>query len=307
VDAFCEYADVVSRALGDRVRYWTTLNEPFVSAFVGYEEGRHAPGHTDLHEALVASHHLLLAHGHAVPVIRANVPDAEVGITLNFSPQAAASPSVADRDAANWKDGYINRWFLDPLVGRGYPGDMVKGFDDALEFVQPGDLEKIATPIDFLGVNYYTRNIARSKTLSEEENAPVIVHPNEEHTEMGWEVYPDGLYDILGRLRFGYGFPAIYITENGAAYKDQVGPDGQVDDPERLSYIKRHLQQVGRAIDCGVPVKGYFAWSLMDNFEWAYGYSKRFGLIYVDFETQQRILKSSAKWYGQVIRGNAIN
>jgi beta-glucosidase len=306
VDAFCEYADVVSRALGDRVKFWTTLNEPQVSAFVGYQEGRHAPGHTDLHEALGASHHLLLAHGQAVPVIRANVPGAQVGITLNFSPQVPASPSVADRDAANWADGHINRWFLDPLVGRGYPGDMVKGFGDEMEFVQPGDLETISTPIDFLGVNYYTRNIARSKVVSEKENAPVIVQPNEEHTEMGWEVYPDGLYDILGRLHFGYGFPAIYITENGAAYKDQVGSDGQVDDPARLSYIKRHLEKVSQAIDIGVPVKGYFAWSLLDNFEWAFGYSKRFGLIYVDFETQERILKSSAKWYGQVIRENAI-
>ena len=229
-----------------------------------------------------------------------------MGITLNFSPQVPASPSVADRDAANWADGHINRWFLDPLVGRGYPGDMVKGFGDEMEFVQPGDLETISTPIDFLGVNYYTRNIARSKVVSEKENAPVIVQPNEEHTEMGWEVYPDGLYDILGRLHFGYGFPAIYITENGAAYKDQVGSDGQVDDPARLSYIKRHLEKVSQAIDIGVPVKGYFAWSLLDNFEWAFGYSKRFGLIYVDFETQERILKSSAKWYGQVIRENAI-
>jgi beta-glucosidase len=306
VDAFCEYTDVLSRALGDRVKYWTTLNEPFVSAFVGYEEGRHAPGHSDLHEALAASHHLLLAHGQAVPVIRANVPGAQVGITLNFSPQVPASPSVADRDAANWADGHINRWFLDPLVGRGYPGDMVKGLGDEMDFVQPGDLETISTPIDFLGVNYYTRNIARSKVVSEKENAPVTVHPNDEHTEMGWEVYPDGLYNILGRLHFEYGFPAIYITENGAAYKDQVGPDGLVDDPARLSYIKRHLEKVCQAIDIGVPVKGYFAWSLMDNFEWAFGYSKRFGLIYVDFETQERILKSSAKWYGQVIRENAI-
>ncbi len=307
VDAFCDFADVLSRALGDRVKYWTTLNEPFVSAFVGYEEGRHAPGHTDLHEALGASHHLLLAHGQAVPVIRANVPGAKVGITLNFSPQAAASPSVADRDAANWADGHINRWFLDPLAGRGYPGDMVKGFGDEMEFVQPADLETISTPIDFLGVNYYTRNIARSKDVGEKENAPVTAHPNEEHTEMGWEVYPDGLYNILGRLHFEYGFPAIYITENGAAYKDQVGPDGRVDDPARLSYIKRHLEKVSQAIDIGVPVKGYFAWSLMDNFEWAFGYSKRFGLIYVDFETQKRILKSSAKWYGQVISANALD
>jgi beta-glucosidase len=306
VEAFCEYAYAVSRALGDRVRYWTTLNEPYVSAFVGYHEGRHAPGHSNLHEALAASHHLLLAHGQAMPVIRANVSEAIVGITLNYGPQAPASPSAVDRDAANWKDGNINRWFLDPLVGRGYPADMVKGFGDPLEFVQPGDLETISTPVDFLGVNYYTRGIIRSTAVSEEQNAPRSVFPNDEHTEMGWEVYPDGLFQTLGRLHFAYGFPAIYITENGAAYKDQVGPDGQLEDPARLRYIQRHLEKVGQAIAIGVPVRGYFAWSLLDNFEWAFGYSKRFGLIYVDYATQQRIPKASARWYGQVIRENAI-
>jgi beta-glucosidase len=161
--------------------------------------------------------------------------------------------------------------------------------------------------VDFVGVNYYTRSIVRSSQVSEEENAKREVFPNEEHTEMGWEVYPDGIYNLLGRLHFDYDFPAIYITENGAAYPDAVASDGQVDDPARLSYIKRHLQQVHRAIEIGVPVKGYFAWSLMDNFEWSYGFTKRFGLIYVDYETQQRIPKSSARWYGQVIRENTVD
>jgi len=307
VDAFSQYTEVVSRELGDRVKNWITLNEPYVSAFVAYREGRHAPGHTNLHEALAASHHLLLSHGMAVPIIRTNSPDANVGITLNLSPQVAASPSVADRAQATWMDGYINRWFLDPLVGRAYPQDMVNGFGDAMEFVQVGDSETISAPIDFLGVNYYTRGIARSSQVSEEENAPRTVFPNDEFTEMGWEVYPDGMYQILGRLHFDYNFPAIYITENGVAFKDQVSPEGQVDDPARLSYIKRHLEKVNQAIAIGAPVKGYFAWSLLDNFEWAYGYTKRFGLIYVDYETKQRIPKSSAKWYGQVIRANAID
>lgn len=306
VDAFLEYADVVSRALGDRVKNWITFNEPFVSAFVGYEEGRHAPGVKDLHAAIAASHHLLLSHGLAVPIIRKNSPDASVGITLNLTPQEPASPSAADREAAVWRDGYINRWFLDPLIGRGYPQDMVNAFGSGMEFVQNGDLETIAVPIDFLGVNYYARGINRSTKISEEENAPRIVFPNEEHTEMGWEVYPEGIYKTLGRLYFDYAFPAIYITENGAAFVDEVNADGQVDDPARLSYIRRHLQQVHRAIEIGVPVKGYFAWSLLDNFEWAFGYSKRFGLIYVDYETQQRIPKSSAKWYGQVTRANSV-
>jgi beta-glucosidase len=305
-DAFVEYTDIVSRALGDRVKNWITLNEPWVSAFVGYELGRHAPGHIDMHEALAASHHLLLSHGLAVPVIRRNCADANVGITLNFSPQVPASPSVADRDAANWMDGYINRFFLDPLVGRGYPQDMASAFDNPMTFVQLGDLTVISSPVDFIGVNYYTRNIARSEKVSEGENAPRTVFRGDEITEMDWEVYPEGLYKILGRLYFDYDFPAIYITENGAAFNDVVGADGEVDDPARLSYIKRHLQQVHRAIEAGIPVKGYFAWSLMDNFEWGFGYSKRFGLIHVDYKTQKRTFKSSAKWYRQVIQHNNL-
>jgi beta-glucosidase len=307
VDAFVEYADVVSRALGDRVANWTTFNEPFVSAFVGYLEERHAPGIKDKHQALAASHHLLLSHGKAVPVIRGNCPDAQVGITLNLHQAMAASNSAADRAKAYFDDGRINRWFLDPVAGRGYPQDVVQAYGNEMKFVQDGDLGQIAIPIDFLGINYYMRGISRSTAIPEDENAPQTVFRRDETTAMGWEVYPEGIYNLLGRLHFDYDFPAIYITENGAAFPDKVGSDGQVDDPARLSYIKRHLQQVHRAIEIGVPVKGYFAWSLLDNFEWAYGYTKRFGLIYVDYETQQRILKSSGKWYGQVIRANALD
>ena len=305
-DAFVEYADVVSRTLGDRVKNWITLNEPWVSAFVGYRYGRHAPGHTDVSEAIAASHHLLLAHGQAVPVIRNNCPDAKVGIVLNLTPQVPASPSVADKKEATWMDGYINRWFLDPLVGRGYPQDMVSGFGNAMEFVKPGDLEIISTPVDFLGVNYYMRNIARAGNVSEIDNAPRTVFRGDEITEMDWEVYPEGIYNVLDRLHLDYSFPAIYITENGAAYKDDISSDGRVDDPARLSYIKRHLEMVKKAILVGVPVKGYFVWSLLDNFEWGFGYSKRFGIVYVDNQTQQRIPKSSAKWYTQVVRENAL-
>ncbi|MBE0669076.1 MAG: beta-glucosidase [Anaerolineales bacterium] len=305
VDAFVEYADVVSRALGDRVKNWITLNEPWVSAFVGYKDGRHAPGHTNLDEALAASHHLLLAHGRAVPVIRSNSRDSNVGITLNLSPKYPASPSVADRAAATSDDGYLNRWFLDPLVGRGYPQDTVRQHGTDMAFVQDGDLEAIAVPLDFVGVNYYTRNIVRSEKVSEAENVPQTVFRGDEITEMDWEVFPEGLYKILGRLYFDYNFPVIHITENGAAFVDNVNADGEVDDPERLSYIQRHLQQVHRAIEAGIPVKGYFAWSLMDNFEWGFGYSKRFGLVYVDYKTQKRIVKSSAKWYQQAIEQNS--
>jgi len=307
VDAFVEYAATVSRSLGDRVRNWITLNEPFVSAFVGYQWGRHAPGHRDLHEALAASHHLMLSHALALPVIRQNSPGASVGITLNLSPQVAASPSAEDQAQALWQDGHVNRWFLDPLAGRGYPEDMVTGHGDALAFVRPGDLERIASPIDFLGVNYYSRGIARSTRVSEEQNAPRTVLPHAEYTDMGWEVCPEGLYDLLLRLHVDYAFPALYITENGAAFPDQVGADGEVDDPARLSYIRRHLGMVHKSIAEGIPVKGYFVWSLFDNFEWAFGYAKRFGVVYVEFQTQKRTPKSSAHWYRKVIVDNSLD
>ena len=306
VDAFAEYSDVLSRALGDRVKQWITLNEPFVSAFTGYLEGRHAPGHTDLYEALAASHHLLLAHARAVPIIRQNSPGSFVGITLNLQPQVPASPSEADREAARYGDGNLNRWFLDPLSGSGYPEDMIRSYGHALDFIRAGDMDSMAAPLDFLGLNYYARGIFRSDKIDEAGNAPRTIFRNDEITHMGWEVYPEGLYEILTRLHTDYDFPRYYITENGAAYHDRVGPDGKVFDAARLSYIKRHLDMVLRAITSGVPVQGYFAWSLLDNFEWSYGYSKRFGLIYVNYQTQERVLKASAEWYRDVIRENAV-
>jgi len=305
-EAFVEYADLASRTLGDRVTYWMTLNEPHISAVLGYLQGRHAPGHTDLDEAVAAAHHSLLAHGWAVPVIRRNSPDAQVGIALNLSGQTPASPSAADRAAAWQQDGVVNRWFLDPLSARGYPADIVQHYGCPMDFVQAGDLRAIAAPLDFLGVNYYTRGVVRSSVVPEAENAPRTVFPNLERTEMGWEVYPEGLYELLGRLHFDYRFPALYVTENGAAYADQIGPDGRVDDPARVAYLKTHFTETAKAIAAGVPLRGYFAWSLMDNFEWAHGYSKRFGLIYVDYLTQRRVLKTSAHWYCRVIAANGV-
>jgi beta-glucosidase len=293
-------------ALGDRVKMWTTLNEPHVSAFLGYFEGRFAPGHTDLHEALAASHHLLLAHGQAVPVIRSRCPGAQVGIALDYRAQTPASLSPADRAAAWLAGGEINRWFLDPLAGRGYPEDVRQAYGDDLQFVLPGDLRAVAAPIDFLGLNYYFRNIARSTAIPESENAPRAVFPGDEVTEMGWEVYPRGLLEMLAHVHFTYGFPSYYITENGAAVPDVVGPDGAVDDARRVSYIRRHLQTLHQAVELGLPVEGYFVWSLMDNFEWSEGFSKRFGLFYVDYGSQRRIPKTSAGWYRDVIRRNAV-
>jgi beta-glucosidase len=305
-EAFVEYADLASRHLGDRVKHWMTLNEPFVSAVVGYQEGRHAPGHENMDEMLAAAHHLLLAHGRAVPVIRRNTPDSQVGIALNLATQVPASSSVADRVAAWRADGILNRWYLDPLSGRGYPLDIVQHYGRAMDFIQDGDMEAIAIPLDFLGINFYSRNVIRNRAIPEAENEPRTVFPNPYPTEMGWEVYPQAFYELLGRLHFDYNFPAIYITENGAAYPDEVSSEGVVDDPRRIDYIRGHLDSVNKAITAGVPVRGYFAWSLMDNFEWSFGYSKRFGLIYVDYASQQRILKSSARWYGEVIAANEI-
>jgi beta-glucosidase len=305
-EAFVEYTDLVTRRLGDRVKHWITLNEPYVSAMVGYREGKHAPGHSELGEALAAAHHLLLAHGWAVPSVRHNVPGSQVGISLNLTPQTPASASVADRDAAWQQDGVLNRWFLDPLSGRNYPADIEAHYGAPTDFVQPGDMGAIAVPVDFLGVNYYSRHIVRAGEAALSDNLPRTVFPNRERTAMGWEVYPEGLYEILGRLHFDYRFPTLFVTENGAAYRDRVGADGSVHDPDRTAFLKAHFRAAARAIAAGIPLKGYFVWSLLDNFEWTFGYSKRFGLIYVDFQTQRRVLKSSAQWYRRVIAANDI-
>ena len=306
VSAFCDYADLVSRLLGDRVRHWITINEPHIISFLGYLEGEHAPGHRSLQETLAAAHHLLLSHGMAVPIIRQNSPGSEVGISLNLYPQTPASASEADREAAEHTDGSINRWFLDPIAGRGYPQDILNFYDNPMEFIRQGDLDAAAAPVDFLGVNYYSRAIARSITVPEDQNLLRTVFSTGEFTDMGWEICPEGIYQLMERLHNYYDFPAIYITENGAACHDTIDPSGKVDDPARISYIQRHLLELRKAISLGVPVRGYFAWSLLDNFEWGYGYSKRFGLVYVDYPTQKRIPKSSAYWYRQVMNDNAV-
>ena len=306
VDAFLEYADLASRKLGDRVKHWMTINEPWVVAVIGHQIGRHAPGHTSVEEMLSTSHHLLLAHGRSVGIFRANSADAQVGIALNLSGKSPASPSTVDQDAARLEDGLCNRWYLDPLAGRGYPQDAIEHWDDPMAFVQSNDMDMIASPLDFIGVNYYSRQIVRNEAVPEEENEPRTVQANDEHTEMGWEVYPEGLYEILARVHADYDFPALYVTENGAAYADKIGPEGAVEDPRRIAYFRGHLASAAKAIDEGVPLRGYFAWSLLDNFEWSFGYTKRFGLIYVDYTTQQRIPKASAHWYRKVIEANGL-
>jgi beta-glucosidase len=293
VDPFVELVDLASRRLGDRVRAWATLNEPWVVAQFGYERGAHPPEIANARLALLASHHLLLAHARALPVLRQNSPKAQAGIVLNHIPFYPASASVYDRREAWFSDGYVNRWYLNPIAGRGYPEELVQQDRLELDFVQPGDLDEVAAPIDYLGLNYYTRAIVRSPLASEAQT----LQTGEEKTEMGWEVYPEGLAEVLCRLHFEYRFPAYYVTENGAAFADQPASDGQVHDPERIHYLERHFTQAARAIQAGVPLRGYFVWSLMDNFEWLDGYSRRFGLIYIDYATQKRTLKDSAHWY----------
>lgn len=312
-EAFVEYADAVSGTLGDRVKHWITHNEPEVVATQGYYTGRHAPGLKDLGQSIRAGHHLLLSHGWAVPTIRSNSPHAEVGITLNTAWVMPGSESQADREAARERDGKLIRWFADPLYGRGYPVDIVSHYQargalpEGLEFVQTGDMDAIAAPTDFLGVNYYSREVIRS---SAPDNAAQQIYPapkDDEHwTDMGWEVYPDGLFGVLARLYFNYQPPKLYVTENGASYGDAPDDDGRVADQRRLEYLRAHFMAAHRAIQAGVPLAGYFVWSLLDNFEWSYGYSQRFGIVWVDFQNQQRILKDSALWYRQVIAQNGL-
>ena len=302
-DAFADYAATVAGRLGDRIRWWATLNEPWVSAHDGYLVGVHAPGRTDLPTSLAAAHHLLLGHGLAVPAIRAASPAASVGVVLSLLPHTPASGSDLDAAAARLGDGSLNRWYLDPLAGRGYPDDVVEDVGVPLDFVREGDPETIAVPVDYLGVNYYTRIIARGP---EAGNGPWEVMAGPEFTDMGWEVRPEALEELLVRLHREYPFLRYVVTENGAAYPDRPGPDGAVHDPDRMSYLARHFAAAGRAAASGVPLHGYFVWSLLDNFEWAHGYAKRFGLVYVDYATQRRSVKSSGDWYRRVIGAGGL-
>ncbi|MCZ2121742.1 MAG: beta-glucosidase [Anaerolineales bacterium] len=311
-EAFAEYAEIMAQKLGDRVKHWITHNEPAVVTWSGHESGEHAPGIKDLSAALYVSHHLLLSHGWAVPLIRRHSPNAEVGISLNVGWRVPASNSTCDLDAVRMADGKWTRWFTDPLYGRGYPADISADFEKqgapaALSFIQNGDLQTISTPLDFLGVNYYNREVIRSHA---EDNEPqtLFAQPKtpQNWTEMDWEIYPQGLTGVLARLYFDYKPPKLYVTENGASYSTPPNENGRIQDDLRIAYYRGHLAAVQRATQAGVPLAGYFAWSLMDNFEWAYGYGQRFGLIWVNYATQARRLKDSAKWYKNVIRRNGF-
>jgi beta-glucosidase len=306
---FADYATVVADRLGDRVPTFTTLNEPWCSAFLGHASGVHAPGITDDATAILVAHHLLLGHGMAVQRLRAALrADRQVSITLNPANFRPATGTDADRSAANKADLLSNRIFLDPLLRGTYPAELIAVTTDVTDwsFVLDGDLATIAAPIDFLGVNYYRPDYVGAEPGEPAELWPgvrgVYLHQQPPPvTGMGWPVDPDSFTELLVRLATDYPGTAMVVTENGAAYPDSVTPDGTVEDTDRVEYLRGHIAAVSDAIDKGVDVRGYFVWSLLDNFEWSWGYSQRFGVVYVDFATGERTVKRSAEYYRSVI------
>jgi beta-glucosidase len=300
---FADFADVVSRRLGDRVKRWITHNEPWCSTIKGYYEGEFAPGKRDLAAAMQATHHVMLSHGLALPVLRSNVADAQCGIALSLHPIHTASDSEADRLAAIRHDGLRNRWFLDPLHGRGYPEDVLRELGAAAPDIVEGDLAIIAGKTDFLGINYYFREIIADDPKAGPMRSRVVETAASDVTGFGWEVYPEGLTELLLRVTRDYHPAPIAITENGATYPDEMAADGRIHDERRATYIHRHIDALRAAMDGGVDLAGYFVWSLLDNFEWAEGYSKRFGLVHVDFQTQTRTMKDSGRWFADFLKG----
>jgi len=299
--AFADYATVVVNALSDRVTNWTTLNEPLCSAWLGHLQGVMAPGVKDIEAAVRTSFHLHLAHGLGAQAIRATAAlPPSVSIVNNLSPAVPASDRPEDVAAARRADGHTNRWWLDPIFGRGYPQDMIDVYGVEPP-VQGDDLVTIAPPLDWLGVNYYFREVVRDDPGGVGAKVVPVRVPGAIETAMPWEVYPQGLEDILVRVADDYGPRAIHVTESGSAWDDDVRADGSVDDVERADYLESHIEACAAAIDRGAPVSGYFAWSLLDNFEWAYGYDKRFGLVRVDYETQERTIKTSGRRFAEIV------
>ncbi len=307
---FADYAAAVVERFKDRVDHWITHNEPWCVAVLGHRTGEHAPGLKEPLAALQTAHHVLLSHGLTMPRIRSLAPKATAGITLNLNPAYPARPDhEEDRQATEHFDGDFNRWYLDPIFRASYPQDMMDAYkaegviDTAgWDFIREGDLKTIAQPIDFLGVNYYSRAVLGDRGADEikAQKDPL------RYTAMGWEVYPEGLKDLMLRLNREYPAKAYYITENGAAYTDHVDGDGQIRDKHRVRYFALHAEQMAAICAAGVPLRGYFAWSIMDNFEWAHGYGKRFGLVYVDYATQVRTPKASFRYLQKVISANQV-
>jgi beta-glucosidase len=313
VDAFLEYVEAVARRLGDRVQHWITFNEPWVAAMVGHFQGRHAPGVRDLATALQVAHHELVAHGRAVPLLRSLSPRGQIGITLNLTQSRPASQAPEDEQAARCHDLHHNRWFLEPVFGRGYPADLSALYGDRMPDTRPGDLATVAAPLDFLGINYYAPTYVRAPRDAEELSVGFAALGTDELHRLGLQTTNIGkpltggrpFTDLLAEVHATYRPARVYITENGAATDEQV-EDGRVHDPLRVAYLEDHVRAVGEALTLGVPVHGYFVWSLLDNFEWAFGYAMRFGIVRVDYPTQRRTVKDSGHWYRQLIVRNAL-
>ncbi|HEX7023637.1 MAG TPA: GH1 family beta-glucosidase [Gemmatimonadales bacterium] len=301
---FADYAGTVVRSLGDRVTLWATINEPWVVSDAGYLHGTHAPGHASRSEAPLASHNLLRAHGAAIQSIRAE-GGRQAGLVVNLEPKYPASDRPADLAATRRADAYMNRQFLDPVFFGRYPGEMPEIFGGAWPAFPEEDFTLIRQPLDFLGINYYTRGVMRDAPADLPPRASKVRQDGHLHTTLDWEVYPDALTDVLLWVRDRYGSVPLYITENGAAFEDPAVVEAAVlPDPLRVRYLGDHLRAAHLAIRKGVDLRGYFAWSLLDNFEWTAGYAKRFGLYHVNFETQRRTPKASARFYSEVIRSH---
>ncbi len=302
--AFADYAEIVARRLGDRVTHWMTLNEPWCSAYLGYAVGVHAPGLCDRQAAVDAAHHLLLAHGLAVPRLRAVLPPrAHVGIALVLNPVYPADERPETARDVERAHAFSNRWFLDPIYRATYPEHFFEQMALNPPPIQAGDLETIAAPIDFLGVNNYSRTIVRG---AEQPPLPdrcqtVSPVPNACYTDTAWEIYPQGLRDLLLEVSRTYPVGQLYVTENGAAFPDRWDGGETISDPRRVAYLQAHINACAEAVEQGAPLCGYFVWSLLDNFEWAEGYRKRFGIVYVDYATQRRIIKESGHWYAALL------
>ncbi|MDY6825742.1 MAG: GH1 family beta-glucosidase [Bacillota bacterium] len=306
---FEEYAASVFENMDKYVDMWITINQPWVFASLGHAFGIHAPGINDFNAALLVTHHLLLAYGLAVNTFRESKrKDESIGITLNLAPVQPLTDRSPDREAARHSDGFMNRWFLNPLFKGSYPADMIEIFSCSFDVpaISKEDAALFSRPLDFLGINNYTRILVEVSNDEDAFTGNPVNPPDAKYTEMGWEIYPRGLYELLIRIHHEYGPLPLYITENGVAFADQLNEDGSVGDEDRIKYLHHYLLEAQQAIVDGVPFKGYFVWSLMDNFEWAFSYSKRFGLIYVDFQSQKRYLKKSASWYREVIARNGL-
>ncbi len=298
--AYADYAGQMARHLGDRVKMWATFNEPAMATMAGYQGYGFPPGENDQSKALLSAHNILLAHGLGMQALRAERPDVQAGIVVDFWPSDPATASDADRQAADmvWQSRFI--WFLDPLLKGAYPGRAWEAVKEYAPPIQPGDFALMGQPLDWLGVNFYSRMVISA------ESGRMRDLPGAEYTGLHWEIHPQSLYRLLMLLKNDYRVPPLYIAENGAAFPDEVAPDGKVHDTARIAYLKAHFQQARRAIQEGVDLRGYYVWSLFDNFEWLQGFDARFGIVYIDYQTQQRIPKESALWYAQVIAQNGF-